>query len=198
MWALQRLNPSDGHTVWCRACRTWLDSFGQFVVVRDTLYFVHMFTLLSLFQRAGVNTSRSGFKKETQWRSKKPFNLSQQGRPQTWAHWLDCNYRCSLNQPLSPVHLSGVAVGDNEAPLQNVYRVTLMSNTCFPPQPNKNRQAYFRGLVCMQAPRTDVCNLGATVGFYMISNSKSGRPKNSSCASLFCCCHALVLKYHLV
>lgn len=50
----------------------------------------------------------------------------------------------------------------------------------------------------MQAPRTDVCNLGATVGFYMISNSKSGRPKNSSCASLFCCCHALVLKYHLV
>ncbi len=50
----------------------------------------------------------------------------------------------------------------------------------------------------MQAPRTDVCNLGATAGFYMISNSKSGRPKNSSCASLFCCCHALVLKYHLV
>lgn len=50
----------------------------------------------------------------------------------------------------------------------------------------------------MQAPRTDVCNLGATVGFYMISNSKSGRPKNPSCASLFCCCHALVLKYHLV
>lgn len=50
----------------------------------------------------------------------------------------------------------------------------------------------------MQAPRTDVCNLGATVGFNMISNSKSGRPKNSSCASLFCCCHALVLKYHLV
>lgn len=47
----------------------------------------------------------------------------------------------------------------------------------------------------MQAPRTDVCNLGATEGFYMISNSKSGRPKNSSCASLFCCCHALVLKY---
>lgn len=50
----------------------------------------------------------------------------------------------------------------------------------------------------MQAPRTDVCNLGATAGFYMISNSKSGRPKNSSCASLFFCCHALVLKYHLV
>ena len=50
----------------------------------------------------------------------------------------------------------------------------------------------------MQAPRTDVCNLGTTAGFYMISNSKSGRPKNSSCASLFCCCHALVLKYHLV
>lgn len=50
----------------------------------------------------------------------------------------------------------------------------------------------------MQAPRTDVCNLGATAGFYMISNSKSGRPKNSSCASLFSCCHALVLKYHLV
>lgn len=50
----------------------------------------------------------------------------------------------------------------------------------------------------MQAPGTDVCNLGATVGFYMISNSKSGRLKNSSCASLFCCCHALVLKYHLV
>lgn len=50
----------------------------------------------------------------------------------------------------------------------------------------------------MQAPRTDVCNLGATAGFYMISNSKSGRPRNSSCASLFCCCHALVLKYHLV
>lgn len=50
----------------------------------------------------------------------------------------------------------------------------------------------------MQAPRTDVCNLGATAGFYMISNSKSGRPKNSSCASLFCCCHALVLKYRSV
>ena len=63
-------------------------------------------------------------------------------------------------------------------------RVTLMSNTCSP-QLNRNRQAYLEGgLVCMQAPRTDVCNLETAAGFYMISNSKSGQQRNPSCASV--------------
>lgn len=50
----------------------------------------------------------------------------------------------------------------------------------------------------MQAPSTDVCNLGATAGFYMISNSKKVVGQRIHLVPLFCCCHALVLKYHLV
>lgn len=90
----------------------------------------------ALFQRPQINSSTNKNLDEAQWRSSKAFGSGVSGgRPQTWAHWWHCNYRYALKSAI-------VGRGDNEAPLQSVSLVTLMSNTCFPPQPNRNRRAY--------------------------------------------------------
>ena len=62
--------------LWCRLCRTWHERPGEFVVARDTLYFVCvcLFTLLPPTQRAS-KSSRPNRHKGRQWGIEKPFQL---------------------------------------------------------------------------------------------------------------------------
>lgn len=63
---------------------------------------------------------------------------------------LGCNYRCSLKSTIVTGSFCAELLllrgdGRRSPAAQRLARATLMSNTCFPPQPNRNRQGYFRG-----------------------------------------------------
>lgn len=97
----------------CRLDRPW-----EFGVAWDTLHFCACaFTLLwsiqSPFQRPQINSSTNKILDETMTEHESIRPWSERGRPQTWAHWWDCNYRYALKSAI-------VSRWDNEAPVQSV------------------------------------------------------------------------------
>lgn len=107
-------------SLWCWTCCTWPDSLGKFVVARDTLYFVRVFTLLlsiqSPFQRASINSNPKRFKMRHNEGSKN--HLTSVSRAVLKHELIDWTVIIGTlwNQPLSPVYLSGVAVRGQWSP----------------------------------------------------------------------------------
>lgn len=119
-WALQWFKVAYDCALWCRACCTWLDSLGEFVVARDTLYSVRVFTLLlsiqSPFQRASINSNPNRFEMRHNEGSKN--HLTSVSRAVLEHELIDWTVITGVlwNQPLSPAHLSGVAVRGQWSP----------------------------------------------------------------------------------
>lgn len=73
-----------------------------------------------------------------------------------------------------------------------------MSNTCFPPQPNRNRQAYLEGwFACRLQGLMFAIWEPQRVFTWSVIQKVVGRRIHRG-TFLFCCCHALVRKYDLV
>lgn len=123
--------------LWCRACCTWPDSLGEFVAVRDTLYFVRVFTLLlsiqSPFQRASINSSPNRFKMRHNEGSKN--HLTSVSRAVLKHELIDWTVITGAlwNQPLSPVHLSGVAARGQWSPTAECLASDTDVKHMFPP-----------------------------------------------------------------